>query len=769
MQVDFQRDYLVRLPLPLAQLYSRAYNARDPRSRHDYTFYLFEALVKLTASAAIAAYLHDIQHGAARAPSIDALLAQLALPSLGQWVGMLRELARHFGRRSDAADHPLGGLSEQLDKGRREWEAVPALYRRIKNGPDGQPAGARNCSLQQLIDALVQYRNGVFGHGGLRFESFYAEEMGPLLFPAANEVLADGVLDMLGPPGSRLVYLTEVRMMDQDRVEVGLRGLVGVQGERMDPLLLTRAQAEPLLPNRVALLWPGRPAPLRLDPLLVYHGSEAVEDVLFLNRDRNGKQVEYLSYTTGRTEQDQAAAPALAALLSLVVNRPVGAAELEELAEQSRVMAAPEVAASAQPPSPGAEARGARELLTPGSGERPDPGLLRISLAVTGGPHQGQVFSFAGHNTFFVGRSRRAHFRLQDDYFSRIHFMVEVNPPHCRLTDLGSKNGTEVNGRKAISADLRDGDLIRAGTTVLRVSVLGRDISAAPAPAADPDAVRRAPPAVPGYQVLRELGHGSLGVTYLAVRASDGATVSLKVVTPAVAATRAVLERFLRAAAPLRALDHPRIIPLREMGETNGRLFFVSDHVPGKDTAGLLRSHGGPLPVERAVGLVCQLLEALEHAHARGLVHGDLKPGNVLVTGEGGHDGIKLADFGLAHVYHGSPLSGLTLHGSLGPAVAFLAPEQLTQFEEVRPPADQYAAGAVLYHLLTDRLIYDLPRRLEEQILRILQDDPVPIRDRRPGLPPALANIIHRSLAREEEARFADARVLRRALAPYAG
>jgi serine/threonine-protein kinase len=759
MQVEFQRDYLVRLPLPLAQLYSRAYNARDPRSRHDYTFYLFEALVKVAASAAIAAYLHDVQRGAARAPAIDSLLAQLALPSLGQWVGMLRELARHFGLRPDAANHPLGGLAEQLDAGRRNWEAVPALYRRIKNGPDGQAAGARNCSLQQLIDALVQYRNGVFGHGGLRFESFYAEEMGPLLFPAANEVLAEGVLGVLGPPGSRLVYLTEVRTMDQDRVEIGLRGLVGVQGERMDPLVLTRAQAEPLLPNRVALLWPDRPAPLRLDPLLVYHGSEAVEDVLFLNRDRNGKQVEYLSYTTGRTEQDQAAAPALAALLSLVVNRPVGAAELEELAEQSRVMAAPEVPPTPQPAAAAVE--------TPLLSDRSDPGLLRISLAVTGGPHQGQVFSFAGHNTFFVGRSRRAHFRLQDDYFSRIHFMVESNAPHCRLTDLGSKNGTEVNGRKAITADLRDGDLIRAGTTVLRVSVQGGDAAAVPAPAPAPDAARRAPPAVPGYQILRELGRGNLGVTYLAVRANDGAAVTLKVVMPAVAATRTVLDRFIRAMAPLRTLDHPRIIPLRDMGEAGGRLFFVSDHVPGTDTAGLLRSHGGPLPAGRAVGLVCQLLEALEHAHARGFVHGDLKPANVLVTREGGREGIQLADFGLAHVYQGSPLSGLTLHGNLGPAVAFLAPEQLTHFEEIRPTADQYAAGAVLYHLLTDRLIYDLPRRLEEQILRILQDDPVPVRERRRELPPALAEIIHRALAREPETRFADVRALRKALAPF--
>jgi serine/threonine-protein kinase len=378
------------------------------------------------------------------------------------------------------------------------------------------------------------------------------------------------------------------------------------------------------------------------------------------------------------------------------------------------------------------------------------------------------VFSFAGHTTFFVGRSRRAHFRLQDDYFSRIHFMVEVNAPHCRLTDLGSKNGTEVNGRKVITADLRDGDQVRAGTTVLRVSVQGSNAAAVPVAAPTPEAAGRAAPAVPGYQIIRELGRGNLGVTYLAVRAAGGAVVALKLVTPGVAGTRALLDRFLRAAAPLHTLDHPRIVPLRDMGEASGRLYFVADHVPGMDAAGLLRRHGGPLPIGMAAGLVCRLLDALEHAHGRGFVHGDLKPANVLVVGEDGREDVRLADFGLARVYQGSPLSGLTLHGNLGPAVAYIAPEHLTHFHEARPPADQYAAGALLYHLLTDRLIYDLPRRLEEQIVCILQDDPVPVRERRRDLPSALADVIHRALAREPEARFADVRALRKALAPFA-
>jgi hypothetical protein len=322
MSAEFRRDYLLRLPLPLAQLYSRAYNAKNPRSRHDNCFYLCEAVIKLSSAPLIACYLDEVGHGTPRQPSLDCLLARLALPSLGQWLAILRELARAYGRRVDAAAHPLGHLWGQLDAPRR-LPGLVALFRRIKNGADGDRADDQSCSLLELFDALVQYRNGVFGHGGPRFESFYDEDMGPSLFPAVNELLAEGTLDLLGPHGSRLVYLTELRTVAEDQVEVGLREVVGSRAERLAPLKLRQSQAADLLPNRLAVFWPGRAVPLRLDPLLLFRESETAEEVLFLNRDRNGRQVEFLSYTTGRTERDRDTGPALAALLSQVVGRPV--------------------------------------------------------------------------------------------------------------------------------------------------------------------------------------------------------------------------------------------------------------------------------------------------------------------------------------------------------------------------------------------------------------------------------------------------------------
>jgi serine/threonine-protein kinase len=432
----------------------------------------------------------------------------------------------------------------------------------------------------------------------------------------------------------------------------------------------------------------------------------------------------------------------------------------------------------------------------------------RITLTVVTGPHRGRVFSFVGHDTFLVGRSKRTHFRLpsKDKYFSRVHFLVELNPPVCRLLDMGSRNGTYVNGLKVETADLRHGDHIKAGHTILEVDVEGG--AGRPAPRREPPPLPKAPaPARPGaapapdapgacatcgypadgapvcrvcreaaareglrvadYLILRELGRGGLGVVFLALREADEALVALKTIIPAAFADRPQVNRFLREARVLEYLDHPHIVAFQEMGESEGRLYFATDYVRGTDAAALVKEHG-PLPVRRAVGLVRQALRAVEYAHARQFVHRDIKPTNLLVTEKKGREMAKLADFGLARVYQASSLSGLTMTGDLGDTVAFLAPEQITNYREARPPVDQYAAAATLYHLLTGRPPYDLPRSSQERLLTILHKEPVPIRERRPELPQGLADVIHCALAREPGERFPDIRALRKALKPFA-
>src|SRR5262245_37970153 len=161
------------------------------------------------------------------------------------------------------------------------------------------------------------------------------------------------------------------------------------------------------------------------------------------------------------------------------------------------------------------------------------------------------------------------------------------------------------------------------------------------------------------------------------------------------------------------------------------------EYVPGVDAQKLVKQRG-PLPVRTAVKLIGQALLALEYAHAKGFVHRDLKPANLLVTGDPRRRVVKLADFGLARVYQASQLSGLTLSGDMGGTVAFLPPEQITSYRDAQPAADQYAAAATLYYLLTAELLYDFKASKLPALAVILQEEPVPIRKRRPDLPAEL-------------------------------
>src|SRR6185312_13533101 len=113
-----------------------------------------------------------------------------------------------------------------------------------------------------------------------------------------------------------------------------------------------------------------------------------------------------------------------------------------------------------------------------------------------------------------------------------------------------------------------------------------------------------------------------------------------------------------------------------------------------------------------------------------GFVHRDIKPANILLAEEGDKKSVKLADFGLARVYQESRLSGLTMQGEVGGTLAFMPPEQITDFRKAKPAADQYSAAAALYNLLTGHLLFNLPKAASQQFAQILQEEPIPIRQR---------------------------------------
>jgi len=389
---------------------------------------------------------------------------------------------------------------------------------------------------------------------------------------------------------------------------------------------------------------------------------------------------------------------------------------------------------------------------------------MRITLTVISGPHQGKEFMFAQHDTFLVGRSRHAHFQLprKDKYFSRVHFMVEVNPPQCRLVDLGSHNGTFVNGAKILTADLYDGDKIRAGHTVLLLKV--NEQSAAQATAPDPAVAAAAveTTAIPGYRLERLLGEGTLGKTYAARTERDGKSVALKLVMPT-APTVDKMQNLLVRAKILTRQRVDGIAPLLDAGAVGNTLFFVSERANGEDlgTAVHLR---GPASLARALAWMRQPLLALERAHARALVHGDVKPGN-LVLSAADSDTVIVSDFALAQIYQAAQLSGLSVTRGRPDALAFVPPERIFQYGQYTPAQDQYGAAAVLYFLLTGKYVFDFPEQAHLGLSMLLEQKPVPLRTRRADVPEKLAQVIHKALARNPGKRFANLRAFRHALA----
>jgi serine/threonine-protein kinase len=390
---------------------------------------------------------------------------------------------------------------------------------------------------------------------------------------------------------------------------------------------------------------------------------------------------------------------------------------------------------------------------------------MRILLSVIAGPHKGLEFAFDQHDTFLVGRSRHAHFQLpaKDKYFSRIHFMMELNPPQCRLIDMGSHNGTYVNGALVLAADLKDGDQIRAGHTMLRVQV--QQVSAAPvasrpSPSASADG---ALPRIPGHTLERELGHGAMGVTYLGVRNGEARKYAIKVVTPSLQGTPAQIEAFLAAARELTNLNHPHIVRLHEVGECPSGFFFASDYAPGVNLADYVQRRGR-VSVKRAVGWANQLLGGLRHAHKRGFVHRDIKPANILVTELDDKEAVQLGDYATARVYQAAPFSGLSVTTAMLNNASFLPPEVIYNYQAIDPLSDQYSLAAIVYHLLTAAPVVDLPTDERKHYSTLLRRQLVPLNEKRRDVPAALATVIHRALSRTPGQRFATVSEFRKAM-----
>jgi len=198
------------------------------------------------------------------------------------------------------------------------------------------------------------------------------------------------------------------------------------------------------------------------------------------------------------------------------------------------------------------------------------------------------------------------------------------------------------------------------------------------------------------YRLERRVGEGGMAEVYLAHDELLDRPVAVKVLRQALAQDRVLRERFVREAQAAARLDHPHIVGVYDLGEWGGRPFLVMEWVEGPTLASLIRERG-PLPVPLACELGAQIASALAYAHARGLIHRDVKPHNILLKAEGGRWEAKLADFGLAKVLSAT---SLTLTQEVFGTPQYVAPE-VVRGERVTPAADLYSLGVVLFEMLT--------------------------------------------------------------------
>ncbi len=304
----------------------------------------------------------------------------------------------------------------------------------------------------------------------------------------------------------------------------------------------------------------------------------------------------------------------------------------------------------------------------------------------------------------------------------------------------------------------------------------GADLRAPPDPSQTGGFVHRV--IAERYRLVALLGEGGMGAVYRAEHIRMGKALALKILRGDFAREPGAVERFLAEARIVSRLSHPHTIAVFDFGEIDaaGAGFYLAmEFVPGKDLATVL-NESGPLPERRVAEIGQQVLGSLAEAHDAGIVHRDVKPGNVmLMQTRSGEDWVKVLDFGIAKLRHGPA----DLEGSGAPAASasttsagvivgtpnYLAPEQ-ARGAAVDARADLYAVGCLLYELVAGRPPFVAPSAMAV-VAAHLHDEPPPL-DRVAGVSRRFAGAIHRALAKKPEDRFASADAMREALAAIA-
>ncbi|MEH2264748.1 protein kinase domain-containing protein [Nostoc sp.] len=447
----------------------------------------------------------------------------------------------------------------------------------------------------------------------------------------------------------------------------------------------------------------------------------------------------------------------------------------------------------------------------------------KIILTVIQGQLLGQQYIFDYRTSCIIGRSPDCNPQLPDDEnhrgISRYHCLLDINPPDIRVRDFGSKNGTYINGKnigqrqpyetveEAVNLqfpeyDLQTGDEINLGHTVFKVSMEAyqeeknlSNLIPSNVPVND-NAVQqpyfleiithflklaesgdRNFKAISGYNLVKLLSSSEFGEVYLAQHNQSGKFIALKVMLPAVAANEFAVQMFLRETENTKALQHPHVVQLMDCGYSEILFFFTMEYCEGGTVWDFMQQLGGRLSIDIAVPIILQILDGLQYAHnveipyvkladgkfgkGKGIVHRDLKPSNIFLTNIDGKLVAKIGDYGLSKAFDLAGLSGQTLTGTQAGTPVFMPRQQVLNFKYAQPEVDIWAVAACLYNMLTG----SFPRNFTgDPFLAVLQNEPIPIRQRDATISQPLAQVIDLALVDKPEIHFKSAAEFKQAL-----
>lgn len=384
-------------------------------------------------------------------------------------------------------------------------------------------------------------------------------------------------------------------------------------------------------------------------------------------------------------------------------------------------------------------------------------------LRIVEGADRGKEFNLPKDGKYIIGRSMQADLQIFDVMASRQHAAVIVERGRALLEDLGSTNGTLLNGKEAKKLPLHSGDIITIGSTNIEFLWVTKAPKVAPVPPKEeptkPVTSAQAGRVIGGYKVMERIGVGGMGTVYKAVQVSMGRTVAFKVLNITSCDTDRAIKEFLREARTGASLNHPNIVTFYDCGRDKGIYYIAMEYIEGVPLDNILEEKGA-FDVTLALDIAIQVTDALAYMYSKGIIHRDIKPSNIMLTRQ---KIVKLTDFGLAKKFIRAGLTGYTKVGEGKGTLEYMPPEQISDALHCDQRADIYSVGATLYDMLTGRPPFS-DKSMRRLIESVESKYPTPIKKLNPKVPDFVCKIVEKCMRKKPEERYQHPSELLRAL-----